>query len=53
MQNQRNTRGNVILYRSYWDCAAHVWRNEGVLGFYQGIGVQAMVIFIPFKLIHR
>lgn len=38
MQNQRN--GSVKLYANSIDCFKQVWRHEGFLGFYRGLGPQ-------------
>jgi len=45
MQNQRTTRAGVSaagkrLYANSFDCAKQVWKFEGPLGFYKGIGPQ-------------
>jgi hypothetical protein len=48
MQNQRNNALVPALYKSEWDCAKQVLRNEGFLGLYRGAGVQALVNNILF-----
>lgn len=40
MQNQRNTVVGQVLYKNSIDCAKKILRNEGVLGFYRGLGPQ-------------
>lgn len=43
MQNQRSTVVGQLLYKNSLDCVRKVFRNEGVLGFYSGIGPQLVV----------
>jgi hypothetical protein len=43
MQNQRSTVVGQLLYKNSLDCVRKVLRNEGVLGFYSGIGPQLVV----------
>ncbi|KAF8274027.1 mitochondrial inner membrane protein [Lactarius quietus] len=40
MQNQRSTIVGQLLYKNSWDCVKKVFRNEGFLGFYRGLGPQ-------------
>jgi solute carrier family 25 aspartate/glutamate transporter 12/13 len=40
MQNQRSTVVGQMLYKNSLDCAKKIFRNEGFLGFYRGIGPQ-------------
>ncbi|KAG8830846.1 mitochondrial aspartate-glutamate transporter agc1 [Serendipita sp. 399] len=40
MQNQRSTVVGQLLYKNSIDCVKKVFRNEGLLGFYRGIGPQ-------------
>mmetsp|Transcript_8911 Transcript_8911/g.32886 ORF Transcript_8911/g.32886 Transcript_8911/m.32886 type:complete len:640 (-) Transcript_8911:68-1987(-) len=40
MQNQRS--GTKRLYKNSWDCFRQVWKHEGFLGFYRGLGPQLM-----------
>ena len=43
MQKQRSTVVGQLLYKNSLDCVRKVFRNEGVLGFYSGIGPQLVV----------
>lgn len=43
MQNQRSTVVGQLLYKNSLDCVRKVLRNEGILGFYGGIGPQLVV----------
>lgn len=43
MQNQRSTVVGQLLYKNSIDCAKKVFRNEGLRGFYRGIGPQLIV----------
>jgi hypothetical protein len=43
MQNQRSTIVGQLLYKNSLDCVKKVLRNEGVLGFYRGLGPQLIV----------
>jgi hypothetical protein len=43
MQNQRSTVVGQMLYKNSIDCAQKIFRNEGFLGFYRGIGPQLIV----------
>jgi hypothetical protein len=43
MQNQRSTIVGQLLYKNSLDCVKKVFRNEGVLGFYRGLGPQLVV----------
>ncbi|SRR5258706_4854555 len=43
MQKQRSTVVGQLLYKNSLDCVRKVFRNEGVLGFYGGIGPQIVV----------
>ena len=50
MQNQRSTVVGQMLYNNSIDCAKKIFRNEGFLGFYRGLGPQLVVSideFIP------
>lgn len=40
MQNQRSTVVGQLMYKNSLDCVKKVFRNEGLLGFYRGIGPQ-------------
>ncbi|KAG6873212.1 hypothetical protein C0995_001566 [Termitomyces sp. Mi166 len=40
MQNQRSTVVGQLLYKNSLDCARKIFRNEGFLGFYRGLGPQ-------------
>jgi solute carrier family 25 aspartate/glutamate transporter 12/13 len=40
MQNQRSTVVGQLLYKNSIDCARKIFRNEGFIGFYRGIGPQ-------------
>ncbi|TFK41831.1 mitochondrial carrier domain-containing protein [Crucibulum laeve] len=40
MQNQRSTVVGQLLYKNSLDCAKKIFRNEGFLGFYRGLGPQ-------------
>ncbi|EJU02615.1 mitochondrial carrier [Dacryopinax primogenitus] len=40
MQNQRTTVVGELLYKNSLDCVRKVYRNEGFLGFYRGLGPQ-------------
>ncbi|KAL0951634.1 hypothetical protein HGRIS_008314 [Hohenbuehelia grisea] len=40
MQNQRTTVVGQLLYKNSIDCAKKIFRNEGFLGFYRGLGPQ-------------
>jgi len=43
MQNQRSTVVGQLLYKNSLDCVRKIIRNEGVFGFYSGIGPQLVV----------
>ena len=43
MQNQRSTVVGQLLYKNSIDCARKIFRNEGFLGFYRGLGPQLVV----------
>jgi len=43
MQNQRSTVVGQLLYQNSMDCARKIFRNEGFLGFYRGLGPQLIV----------
>jgi solute carrier family 25 aspartate/glutamate transporter 12/13 len=44
MQNQRSSVvGEPQMYKNSLDCVSKVFRNEGLLGFYSGIGPQLLV----------
>ena len=43
MQNQRSNVVGQMLYKNSLDCAQKIFRNEGVLGFYRGLGPQLIV----------
>lgn len=47
MQNQRSTVVGQLLYKNSLDCVRKVFRNEGLFGFYSGIGPQLVVGGIP------
>ncbi|KAF9015681.1 mitochondrial carrier domain-containing protein [Cyathus striatus] len=40
MQNQRSTVVGQLLYKNSIDCARKIFRNEGFIGFYRGLGPQ-------------
>ncbi|KAI0673666.1 mitochondrial carrier [Trametes maxima] len=40
MQNQRSTVVGQLLYKNSLDCVRKVFRNEGLIGFYRGLGPQ-------------
>ncbi|EIN13882.1 mitochondrial carrier [Punctularia strigosozonata HHB-11173 SS5] len=40
MQNQRSTVVGQLLYENSIDCVRKVFRNEGFVGFYRGLGPQ-------------
>ncbi|KZT72887.1 mitochondrial carrier [Daedalea quercina L-15889] len=40
MQNQRSTVVGQLLYKNSFDCIQKVFRNEGFVGFYRGLGPQ-------------
>ncbi|KAI0756469.1 mitochondrial carrier [Daedaleopsis nitida] len=40
MQNQRSTVVGQLLYKNSMDCVRKVFRNEGFVGFYRGLGPQ-------------
>lgn len=40
MQNQRSTVVGQLLYKNSMDCVRKVFRNEGFIGFYRGLGPQ-------------
>ncbi|KAJ7597398.1 mitochondrial inner membrane protein [Mycena floridula] len=40
MQNQRSTVVGQMLYKNSLDCAKKILRNEGLRGFYRGLGPQ-------------
>ena len=43
MQNQRSSVVGQLLYQNSIDCARKIFRNEGFLGFYRGLGPQLIV----------
>jgi hypothetical protein len=43
MQNQRSNVVGQLLYENSMDCVRKVFRNEGALGFYRGLGPQLVV----------
>ncbi|KAH8099839.1 mitochondrial inner membrane protein [Cristinia sonorae] len=40
MQNQRSSVVGQLLYKNSFDCVKKVFRNEGFIGFYRGLGPQ-------------
>ena len=48
MQNQRSTVVGQLLYKNSIDCAKKIFRNEGFIGFYRGLGPQLIVRFLIF-----
>ena len=50
MQNQRSTVVGQLLYKNSLDCARKIFRNEGFVGFYRGLGPQ-LVGVVPEKAI--
>jgi len=46
MQNQRSTVVGQMLYKNSLDCARKIFRNEGFLGFYRGLGPQLVVMML-------
>lgn len=53
MQNQRSTIVGQLLYKNSLDCVRKVLRNEGVLGFYRGLGPQLIVSTYVIKVCSR
>lgn len=49
MQNQRSTVVGQLLYKNSLDCVRKVFRNEGLFGFYSGIGPQLVVCGTRFE----
>jgi len=49
MQNQRSTVVGQLLYKNSLDCVRKTFRNEGIFGFYGGIGPQLVVGDTCFK----
>lgn len=47
MQNQRSTVVGQLLYKNSLDCVQKVFRNEGFIGFYRGLGPQLIVSSMP------
>lgn len=47
MQNQRSTVVGQLLYKNSLDCVKKVFRNEGFVGFYRGLGPQLIVSADP------
>jgi Mitochondrial carrier protein len=43
MQNQRSSVVGQLMYKNSIDCVRKVFTNEGLLGFYRGIGPQLVV----------
>jgi solute carrier family 25 aspartate/glutamate transporter 12/13 len=43
MQNQRSSIVGQLLYKNSLDCVKKVFRNEGAVGFYRGLGPQLIV----------
>lgn len=43
MQNQRSSVVGQLLYKNSLDCVQKVFRNEGLVGFYRGLGPQLIV----------
>ena len=43
MQNQRSTVVGQLLYKNSFDCVRKVFHNEGIRGFYRGLGPQLIV----------
>ena len=55
MQNQRSTVVGQLLYKNSLDCVRKVFRNEGFLGFYRGLGPQLIVRSVtsfPWACVH-
>lgn len=50
MQNQRSTVVGQLLYKNSIDCAQKIFRNEGFLGFYRGLGPQ-LIVSVTFRSI--
>ncbi len=50
MQNQRSTVVGQLVYKNSIDCARKIFRNEGFVGFYRGLGPQ-LVGIVPEKTI--
>ncbi len=46
MQNQRSTVVGQMLYKNSIDCAKKIFRNEGFIGFYRGLGPQ-LIASVP------
>jgi solute carrier family 25 aspartate/glutamate transporter 12/13 len=55
MQNQRSTVVGQLLYKNSLDCAKKIFRNEGFLGFYRGIGPQliASIRIVHVRTVHH
>jgi hypothetical protein len=51
MQNQRSTIVGQLLYKNSLDCVKKVFRNEGFLGFYRGLGPQLIVTTYLFAVL--
>ncbi len=51
MQNQRSTVVGQLLYKNSIDCAQKIFRNEGFLGFYRGLGPQLIVCSVVFLFV--
>ncbi|PFH52240.1 hypothetical protein AMATHDRAFT_140308 [Amanita thiersii Skay4041] len=48
MQNQRSTVVGQLLYKNSIDCAKKIFRNEGFLGFYRGLGPQLLILVLMY-----
>lgn len=48
MQNQRSTVVGQMLYKNSLDCAKKIFRNEGFVGFYRGLGPQLIASMLYF-----
>ena len=48
MQNQRTTVVGQLLYENSIDCVKKVFRNEGMFGFYRGLGPQLVVRLLKY-----
>jgi Mitochondrial carrier protein len=53
MQNQRSTVVGQLMYKNSIDCAKKVFRNEGLFGFYRGLGPQLIASFGHVEFVHE
>ena len=43
---QRFSAGDAVVYRGMWQAVGLTWRNEGLPGFYRGLG-PALIRVLP------